>query len=677
MLFAASSAVLAGEVDTIPTANARAVGNVWRVGEHSYAITYGTNGNGLHRRGRSTSWRRIMPDRLEKLYSHRVFGSGDTITIAFDSTIERSTDAGRTWHVSPLPFSSCAIVGNGRVAIANADVNRLVLVDLGSGKVAYVDLPDGQFIVENLSQVVDGARTAWINVRSGKAFQSVLRVDSIHLSVDRISVTWYHDADACMPVRTGGVGIWRGSIMRVDDDPQRSMTLPYDPQDRGYPLDVLQGNGSWWFTVQSGLMRSSDGVSWQRQTVPALYGTRCWDIVSDTMIMTDGYQGPFLWKIGAPTVQAFNDGMRGPSNAFPLVPAADRVIYTGDRDALLRNQFIAWGDEEPGPQPMRRAIRDQRVLEARGELWVVDAVESSTMVVDPVTLATLRSYDRTDMLGVAGMGSKTVVWRPGGLYLEQQGLGELREFVVPIDDEDRPAGIIGLQDRVLAIYLRVFTDDLQRLTVRAFDTTGTEIIGDRMIADLDTTMSTQYMRMMRIGTSAVIWMRDAMYVSNDGGISWLRRPMPFSRATWPTVVGDVGMVWSLDQPGVWQTQDVGLTWTRTSIPIDLPAVYSVVATTSNLHLITDEDLLRVPRIITTVRPDYVGPAQQRIVLRGNVLHVLADAPCRIRILDMQGRVVAEGTDPQMDLRKLANGLYHCVVATDHGMDVTSVLIHGR
>lgn len=677
ILCVASSVALADAVDTIPTASSRTVAHVWRAGGHYYAVTYAPTGNGLHRRDRAAPWQRIIPDRLEMLYPHRVFGSGDTITIAFQSTIERSTDAGRTWQVSPLPFSSCAIVANGRVAIANADVNRLVIVDLLSSEVAYLDLPDGQFMLENLSQVVDGARTAWINVRSGKNYESVLRVDSIHLSVDRISVTWLHDVDKCTPVRTGGAGIWRGGTMRVDDDPQRSITLTYDPLDLGYPLDVLQGAGAWWFTVPSGLMRSTDGVLWQRESVPSLYGTRCWDILSDTMIVTDGYQGPYLWKIGASTVQAFNNGLRGPSNAYPLVPAADRVVYTGDQDSLLRDQLISWGDEEPRPQPMRRAIRDQRVLEARGELWFVDAVEELTIVVDPVTLATLRSYDRTDMLGVAGMGSRTVVWRPGGLYLEQQGLGELREFVVPIDDEDRPVGIIGLSDRVLAIYLRVFTDDLQRLTVRAFDTTGTEIIGDRLIADLDATMSTQYMRMMRMGTSAVVWMQDAMYVSDDGGISWLRRPMPFSRATWPTVVGDAGMVWSTDRPGVWQTTDVGRTWTRTSLPIDVPTVYSVVATSNHLHLLTENDLLRIQRGVTGVQEVALPQPTDRVRVVGSVLHVLVEAPFTVSVYDVHGRVVAGGTDANIDLRNLANGAYHCVVATDHGMDVTSVLIHGR
>jgi hypothetical protein len=118
ILCVASSVALADAVDTIPTASSRTVAHVWRAGGLYYAVTYAPTGNGLHRRDQATPWRRIIPDRLEMLYPHRVFGSGDTITIAFQSTIERSTDAGRTWQVSPLPFSSCAIVANGRVAIA-------------------------------------------------------------------------------------------------------------------------------------------------------------------------------------------------------------------------------------------------------------------------------------------------------------------------------------------------------------------------------------------------------------------------------------------------------------------------------------------------------------------------------------------------------------------------------
>lgn len=678
MLVGATTMLRAQDTDTIPTRTSSGVNHVWRDDGVYYAIRYKDSGAELHRRTISTSWKRLF--RAPRIERHRVFTTGDTIVLSLGTSLARSTDAGQTWRTSTQAVSSDVLIGSGRIAIVSADVDRLGLVDLVTNDVAYVDLPGVVLSLGPQCIVVDGDRTAWLGMPGPDLKYSILRIDSVHLPVDRVTVKLVQDADALSMIRTGGAGVWRASTLRADDDPLRSMTVPFDPAVQYHPLDVLRGQGAWWYTVASGLYRSSDGVSWQRQLVPRmLIEIRCWELMGDTMVVTSGSRGPYLWKIGEPEVTDFSQGLGTVYTTDPLLAVGDRVMYAYGADEELYDGIMAWGDEEPAPTPLYRRTGSgpANMYHVGGRLLVTEPFTPEVVVIDPQTMDSVWSYAITNVLDVSGMDGKTVFWRVDGLYTVAERDRVPARIVEDLDDEDRPIGIIGLGDRVLVIYLRAFADDRRRLTVRAFDSTGTEIIGDRLITELDVSASTMYMRMLRIGTSAVVWMRDALYVSDDGGISWVRRPVPFTGSTWPSVVDDVGMVWSTDEQGMWQTTDVGRTWTHTVVPLELPRVYSIVSTEQNLHLLTEDHLLRVPRTITNVQHDDVDPKPQSVALLGSVLHVLLEAPYTVRILDMQGRVVAEGTGSQMDLRNVANGLYHCVVATDRGTDVTSVLIHGR
>lgn len=628
-----------------------------------------------------TSWRRLpfRPRSASVLYVH-----GDTIRLVdvFD-TCRTSVDAGATWTSMLAIPNIVALADHGRVGIATSlcEYDRLVvtLYDIEADTVRYLTSPIP--CVENIA-VTTTDTSCWIAAYGAQATAAVVgdvwRVQGIGMPIRTWDPVYVDSIRHVSMLRHGDVGQWSQDTMRPQQQPDVQLVMPYRTSDLGYPLDIAFDGRRWLIVMQSGVFASANGVAWQRDAaLSALMPLRCHAVIDSALLLSVHGFGPLLWQQSQ--AAPYNQGLIDPVLSQPLLQLDDAVGHGDSWQSITTRGLVVWGDADTLlRQKAYGDVEQRRTVVHRGRIWGMTDGGASSF--DEPTLT-----PRTEIVGqpvytVVPMGQHDVVWQGRDLKIRRAGEQQwqvLRSIVTNDGLNGQILGMAGVSDHIVVIGL-VYDTQSDAMALRSFtvDSTGEDITGPRLITTIPAESSWATFAVFSIDDAAVVWTGNGMYVSADQGRSWVSRQLPFATGVRPTVTSEGIAVWAAQPEGIWQSSDKGRTWQRTQVPLRGLDVRSVALTSTRWHLLTPDGVIRLSRDVTHVPEGHVSSAPVTITVNGRQVAIIADTASQMRIIDVMGRVVAEGTGQRLVRDDVVPGLYHCIVVTSRTRTVTSVLVPG-
>lgn len=626
-------------------------------------------------------WQRLSyrPRSVSVLYVH-----GDTIRLVdvFD-TCRTSIDAGATWTSMLAIPNIVALADHGRVGIATSlcEYDRLVvtLYDIEADTVRYLTSPIP--CVENIA-VTTTDTSCWIAAYGAQTSAAVAgdvwRVEGIGKPISTWEPVFIDDVRHVTALRHGDAGLWSKDTMRPMQQAAVRLVMPYRTSDLGYPLDIAFDGRRWLVVMQSGVFTSTNGVAWQRDAaLSALMPPRCHAVVDSTLLLSTNGFGPLLWQRSQAT--AFNQGLVDPILSQPLLQLDDAVGHGDSWQSITSRGLVVWGDADTEVRNKAYGdVEQRRTVVHRGRIWGM--TNSGAVSYDVPMLTPRTEVTGQPVYSVVPVGQHDVVWQGRDLKIRRAGEQQwqvLRSIVTNDGLNGQVLGVAGLADHVVVIGL-VYDTQSDAMALRSFtvDSTGEDITGPRLITTIPAESSWATFSVFSAGEAAVVWTGNGMAVSTDQGRTWLSRTMPFTTGVRPTVTTSGIVVWAAAPEGIWHTSDLGQTWQRTQVPLRGLDVRSVALTSSRWHLLTPDGVIRVSRDVTQVPDERASSVQIAVAAFGRQIHVETDLPSQISLVDMLGRVIAEGIGQRLVCDDVAPGLYHCIVATSRTRTVTSVFVLG-
>lgn len=628
-----------------------------------------------------TVWRRLpfRPRSASVLYVH-----GDTIRLVdvFD-TCRTSYDAGATWTSMLAIPNIVALADHGRVGIGTSlcEYDRLVvtLYDIEADTVRYLTSPIP--CVENIA-VTTTDTSCWIAAYGAQATAAVAgdvwRVQGIGMPIRTWDPVYVDSIRHVSMLRHGDVGQWSQDTMRPQQQPDVRLVMPYRTSDLGYPLDIAFDGRRWLIVMQSGVFSSANGVAWQRDAaLSALMPLRCHAVIDSTLLLSVHGFGPLLWRRSQAV--PYNQGLIDPVLSQPLLQLDDAVGHGDSWQSIATRGLVVWGDADGEIRSKAYGdVAQRRTVVHRGRIWGMTDGGASSF--DAPTLTPRTEIVGQPVYAVVPMGQHDVVWQGRDLKIRRAGEQQwqvLRSIVTNDGLNGQILGMAGVPDHIVVIGL-VYDTQSDAMALRSFtvDSTGEDITGPRMITTIPAESSWATFAVFSIDDAAVVWTGNGMYVSTDQGRTWVSRQLPFTTDVRPTGTSEGIAVWAAQPEGIWQSSDKGRTWQRTQVPLRGLDVRSVALTSTRWHLLTPDGVIRLSRDVTHVPEGHVSSAPVTITVHGQQVAVIADHASQIRIVDVTGRVVAEGAGQRLVCDDVAPGLYHCIVATSRTRTVTSVLVQG-
>ena len=630
-----------------------------------------------------TTWQRL---RYAPCTKASIYVDGDTVVLIDATDSCRITrNAGISWESQLAVPNILAVLHGGRVCMAvhdcEDDLVVMALYDVDADTVRYLPSP---IPCTNTIDVVSTAESCWIaayaSTTSAAPSGDVWRVDVKSGPMGTWEPVYDSMSTYVTQLRDGRAGRWRGDTLRTVSVPEQTMVLPYRSADLGYPLDVMLVSGRWYIVMPSGIFTSTNGLAWQRDAaMSARMPLRCWAAADTAVLCSKEGFGPFMWNISSATAKPFNTGLVAPLTTEPLLGIDDLVVHADSWVDITSRGMVIWGDA-PAPSAVTSVRygdeQQRRATVHRGRVWAYGS--ESTFSYDVQTLASRVEASGQPVFAVTRLGGSDVIWQGRDLKIRRDGVGQWEMLRTVVTNDGADGQILGIAgtDRVVVVVALAYDPQSERMFLRGYacDSTGEDLTGWRLIALMEDDVNWQTLDIRSIGSSVVVWTGNAMYVTDDNGVSWTIRTLPFASKARLAETLEGLATWSADPQALWMTADVGRTWTRTGMPIGVDEVRSIATTPGHFHLLTPEGVVRVPRVLTGVEAQTLPANEYRPVRRGSTLHVSAPAPYTMTLLDIHGRTVRNSTNMTIDMEGLAQGLYHCIVETPLLVTVTQVAV---
>ena len=628
-----------------------------------------------------TVWRRLpyRPHSASVLYVH-----GDTIRFVDPlDTCRTSYDAGVTWtSILAIP-NIVALTDRGRVAIATSfcEYDQLVvtLYDIEADTVRYLTSPIP--CVENIA-VTTTDTSCWVAAYGAQSTAAVAgdvwRVEGIGKPISMWEPVFVDEVRHVSTLRNGDAGLWLQDTMRPMQQAGVRLVMPYRTSDLGYPLDVAFDGRRWLIVMQSGVFASTNGVAWQRDAaLSALMPLRCHAVVDSTLFLSVNGFGPLLWQRSQAT--PYNQGLIDPILSQPLLQLDDAVGHGDSWQSITSRGLVVWGDADMEVRNKAYGdVEQRRTVVHRGRIWAM--TDGAATSYDVPTLSPRTEVTGQPVYSVVPMGQHDVIWQGRDLKIRRAGEQQwqvLRSIVTNDGLNGQILGVAGLADHVVVIGL-VYDTQSDAMALRSFtvDSTGEDITGPRLITTIPAESSWATFSVLSADGAVIVWTGNGMAVSTDQGRTWLSRTMPFTTGVRPTVTTSGIAVWAAAPEGIWHTTDLGQRWQRTQVPLLGLDVRSVALTSNRWHLLTPDGVIRASRDVTQVPDERASSVRTDVAAFGRQIHVETDLPSHISLIDVMGRVIAEGMGQRLVCDDIAPGLYHCIVTTSRIRTVTSVFVSG-
>jgi len=611
----------------------------------------------------------------------------DTICLVDGAdSVHLSTNGGRSWESKLGITGMLALVARGKVGVAatqcDGGVFVVTLYDIVADTVRYITSP---IACSESITIVPSAAACWVasyGPQSSAALQGdVWKIDNTDAPIANWTPEFVEGVGSVVAMRDKRIGLCSVDTISVAEDTTQRIVLPYRAADLGYPLDVGSDGQRWWIVLQNGAFSSTNGLQWQRDaTLSGLAGIRWWSLVSGSMLCTVEGFGPVLRQGGTAAMVPHNQGLIDPVLTSPLCVIGNTVAYADTWTSISSRGMVVWGEDVP---PAVRTIPygntwQRRSRVHRDAIWTFGIDETVSYRADD--LVSVVQATGQQVFDVVAMGDDDVIWQ--GLDLKRRRAGEntwttMARIVDGANTNGQVLGLAGLAGRVVVVGL-VYDVQTDAMVIRAnaIDSLGEDQTGPRFVTTIPADASFRTFGVYTIDDQAVVWTGDGMFVSNDGGQTWIARTLPFRTSSKLTAVSAEAIVWAAEPAGIWRTTDVGQTWTRTQVPLARTDVRSVVQTERFYHALTPFGVIRIPKSTTSVANTIASQHAPPLQVSASAIHATIKAPYRLTLVDMQGREIRATVDADMSLQGVPTGVYHCIVTTPKTAAVTSVLVTG-